>query len=413
MSALDRRTFLKATAAAGLATLPTPRGAGGSLMSPHVNPPTADDPLGIRSEFPVTDEMAYLNTASVGPLSRTVRDALSAYADQKMLQHDRASLGRAKASARQKFAQLFGADEDELAFLYATSDGENVVTRAMDWKAGDNVVLDELHFTTSFVLYRELERRAGVELRIVPSHEGRGRVEDFAARTDDRTRLLSVAWVSNRNGFRYSLPELSALAHGHDAYLFADAIQAWGSFPTNLHDEGVDFACGNSYKWLFGDFGCAPLFVRREHLDWMTPDRYGHGQVAETLPDHRFRLKSNAQKFEYANVSYGPITALDGALSVLTEVGLDRIEAHTVSLAASLRAGVAELGMDIFTPPDNASSIVSFYHGLDPETLADALQDDAVRITFQEDGKLLRSAVAMFNNQDDVDRLLAVLARLV
>ena len=52
-----------------------------------------------------------------------------------------------------------GADEDELAFLYATSGAENIIVSAMDWRAGDNVVVDELHFTTTFVLYRELERR--------------------------------------------------------------------------------------------------------------------------------------------------------------------------------------------------------------------------------------------------------------
>jgi len=413
MSALNRRTFLRATAAAGLATLPAARPFTAEPSSVRLAAPAADDPLGIRAEFPVTDEMAYLNTASVGPLSRTVRDALSSYADQKMLQRDRGTGRRAKASAREKFSDLFGAEEDEIAFLYATSDGENVVTSAMDWKEGDNVVLDELHFVTSFVLYRELEKRAGVELRIVRPDGGRTRLEDFEAQVDDRTRLVSVAWVSNRNGLRYELPPLSELAHAHGAYLFADAIQAWGSFPVNLHEEGVDFACGNSYKWICGDFGCAPLYVRSEHLDWMTPDRFGHGQVAETLPNHHFRLKSNAEKFEYANVSYGSITALDAALSVLKEVGLDRIEAHTVALASDVRAGALELGLDVFTPPDNDSSIVSFYHDLDPQTLSDALQAEAVRVTLQEEGRLLRAAVALFNNQDDVDRLLGVLARLV
>ena len=101
------------------------------------------------------------------------------------------------------------------------------------------------------------------------------------------------------------------------------------------------------------------------------------------------------------------------ALTVLEGVGLDRIEQHTVVLAGGLRAEVADLGLDLFTPPDNTSPIVSFYHGLDPETLLNALRADNVSFTFQEEGKLLRAAVALFNNRDDVARLLAVLARLV
>ena len=238
-------------------------------------------------------------------------------------------------------------------------------------------------------------------------------VDDFAAHTDERTRLVSVAWVSNRNGFRYDLPPLADLAHTHGAYLYADAIQAWGTFPTNLHDENVDFACGNGYKWLHADFGCAPFYVRREHLEWMTSDRYGHSQVAETLPGHRFRLKTSAEKFQYANPAYGPMTAMDAALGFLGEVGLDRIAGHTHALAGKLHEGAAALGMQMFTPPRNPSAIVSFHHGLEHQRLAAALAAEGVSITFQEDGALLRAAVGMFNNQSDVDRLLKVLAGMV
>jgi len=422
MNRLNRRRFLTTSAAAGLATIPGIRTGGaysesrertGADRDLHSANTGSDDPLGVRGSFPVTDELAYLNTASVGPLPVPVRDALHAYADNKMRRRDAAAGREAIAGARSRFADMFGADEDELAFLYATSGAENIIVSAMEWRAGDNVVVDELHFVTTFVLYRELERRAGIELRIIPSRDGVVTVDDFAARTDQRTRLISVAWVSNRNGFRYDLPALADLAHAQGAYLFADAIQAWGTFPTNLHDEGVDFACGNGYKWLHADFGCAPFYVRREHLEWLSADRYGHRQVAETLPGHRFRLKSSAEKLEYANPAYGPVTALDAALQFLGQVGLDRIAQHTHSLAAELREGARALGMRMFTPPNNPSAIVSFHHGLDHERLGRALADEGVSVTFQEDGKLLRAAVGMFNNRNDVERLLGVIGGLV
>lgn len=423
----NRRSFLKTTAVAGLAGLPGARALGddaetdaanerpaphgaGPAHSPGARAQTDDDPLGVRGSFPVTGELAYLNTASSGPLPVPVRDALMAYAEEKSLYRNPASRGAAERGARAEFARLFGADEDEVALLYATSGAENVVASALELGPGDNVVVDELHFVTTFVLYRELERRKGVELRIVPADDGAVSVDDFAARTDDRTRLISVAWVSNRNGFRHDLPALADLAHAHGGYLYADAIQAFGTFPTNLHDEKVDFACGNGYKWLFADFGCAPFYVRRKHLEWMTPDRWGHRQVAETLQGNRYRLRADAGKFQYANAAYGPATAMDAALRFLGDVGLDRIAAHTHALAGELRERAVALGMDLFTPPANPSPIVSFYHGADPETLARALADADVSVTFQEDGKLLRAAVAMFNNRSDVDRLLEALA---
>lgn len=416
MTEWSRRTFLKTTAVSGLAALPSAEGLSAlssAAVAGGVGLGSVDDPLGIRDQFPVTNELAFLNTASMGPLPLPVRDALTAYAEEKMMYRDPGSRRRALERARERFATLFGANEDEIALLFSTSDGENLVANAIDWKPGDNVVIDELHFTTAFVVFRELEKRSGVELRVVPSTEGRARPEDFDALTDARTRLVSVAWVSNRNGFKHDLPTLADIAHAKGAYLFADAIQAFGTFPTNLHEEGVDFACGNGYKWLFADYGCSPLYVREEHIEWMHPDRFGHGQVARSLPDHEYELKTTAGKFEYSNASYGAATAMDAALGFIGEIGLDRIATHTQGLAGELRAGVAELGLDLFTPPNAGSSIVSFYHGLDPEALGKELTEAGVRFSFQEQGRLLRSAVAMFNNRDDVDRLLGVLGRMV
>ena len=421
MTEWSRRNFVKTTAAAGLVLPAAPalaaadvRAAAAPLgVDPERRLRSDDDPLGIRGQFPVTEEFAYLNTASTGPLPRPVHEALVAYADEKHTYRDPGSRGRATARVRQRFASLFGADEEEIALLFSTSDGENMVAKAIDWKPGDNVVIDELHFVTAFVVYRELERRHGVELRIIPSREGRARPEDYDAYTDERTRLISVAWVSNRNGFRHDLSTLAEIVHARGGYLFADGIQAFGTFPTNLHDEGVDFACGNGYKWLFADFGCAPLYVRREHHEWMQPDRFGHGHVAETLPEHQYRLKTDAQKYEYANPAYGPIAALDAALGFLGEVGLERIAEHTHALAGQLREGAADLGMKLFTPPSNPSPIVSFHHGMDPDELGDALRSEGVFFTYQEGGELLRAAVAMFNNRDDVDRLLGAIAARV
>lgn len=413
MSDVDRRHFLKTATLAGLALPVAGSTAACDAPSSQAVGVASDDPLGIRDQFPVTRELAYLNTASLGPSSRAVHDAMTAYAEEKMMYRDPGSRPETRERARETFARLFGADQDEIAFLFSTSDAENIITDSIDFRSGDNVVVDELHFTTTFVLYREIERRHGVELRIVPASDGRATVDAFAARSDDRTRLISVAWVSNRNGWRHSLPELAEVAHAHGGYLYADAIQAFGNSATNLHDEGVDFACGNGYKWLHADFGCAPFYVRQENLEWLEPDRFGHRQVAESLPDHRFRLRESAAKYEHSNPSFGAVAAMDAALTLIEAVGLDRIRNHTESLAGELWGELDRLGMRMFTPPNNPSPIVSFYHGLDPETVSGALREASVPVTFQEQGRLVRAAVAMFNTRGDIDRLLGVLSSLV
>ena len=406
MNSIDRRGFLKTTAAWGLAPIPTLRSGPAGLSD--------DDALGVRKEFAVTQDQTYLNSAYVGPMPNVVYEAAVRYADEQRLTPAiglDTSMER-RENARTKFAELFGAKREEVALLFSTSDAENIVTRALDLKAGDNVVIDELHFITTFVLYRQLEKMKGIELRIVPHKDGRAPVEAFEAATDGRTRLISVAWVSNRNGYRHDLRALSELAHRHGGFLFADGIQALGTFPTNLHQEGVDFVCGNSYKWLFSSWGAAPFYVREEHLERIQPDRFGHNQVAESLPDFHFRLESTAKKYEYSGLIYGAVAQLEAALGLVAEIGLERIEKHGVALARELRDEVAKLGYEMFTPPDNPSAIVSFTHGRDPKEVKRVLREENISVTLRENDTQIRASVALFNNRSDIAHLLDALAKM-
>ncbi len=406
MSPIDRRNFMKTTAALGLTSLPSARK---SLALS-----TEQDPLGIRDDFHVTRNFAYLNISLVGPMPTVVHDTATTYADKQRLDPAASYFEsrEIKEQVRIKFANLFGANTNEISLLFSTSDAENIVTDSLDLKPGDNVVVDELHFATTFVLYRNLEATKGIELRIVPHVNGQARIEDFEARADARTRMISVAWVSNRNGYRHNLKSLADLAHRHGGYLFADGIQCFGTFPVNLNDLGVDFACGNSYKYLLSSWGAAPFYVREEHLDLITPDRFGHNQVAKSLPDFHFELEQTAAKYEHAGLIYGTVAQLGAALGFIGEVGLDRIEKHTVGLAQNLRNGVADLGYKMFTPPNNPSHIMSFWHGRDAGEVQRAIEEERVSITFQESGALIRASVGMYNNQDDVARLLKVLGKL-
>lgn len=401
MIEMNRREFLGASAA-GLTTISTRARASVSAD---------EDPLGVRGDFPVTESgTTYLNSAAFSPIPRPVVEAGQRYLEDKMMGRSRNR--EQKEEARRRFCELFGAKEQEVAFLYSTTDGENVMASALDFGEGDNVVVDELHFTSSFVLYRQLEELYGIELRIVPHVEGRARPEDFDARIDRRTKLVSVAWVSNRNGYRQDLRALADVAHRKGALLYADAIQALGYFSVSLADSGVDVATTGCYKWLLGTPGLAVFYVREEHLDRIRPDRFGHGQVLEELPDLRFEMRTTAEKYEYANPPGGPMYHLNAALAYLSRVGMSRIESHTVGLGKDLRQAIVDLGFTPFTPPDHPTPIVSFEHGRDPEEVAKRLQKESVVVTLREKGQLLRTGIALFNNRDDIARLVSVIRQL-
>ena len=140
---------------------------------------------------------------------------------------------------------------------------------------GDNVVVDDLHYTTEFVLYRALEASRGIELRIVKNRDGAVTASDFEPHIDKRTRIVSVAWVSNLNGFRHDMRPIADLAHAHGALFYADAVQAAGMIDLDVRAAGVDALCCGSYKWLMAEFGVAPFFVSRDVIDRIQSDRIG------------------------------------------------------------------------------------------------------------------------------------------
>lgn len=398
---LGRREFL-ATSAAGLA-----------VVGRSTTVSAADDPLGVRDDFPAATNCTYLNSPYITPSPRPVEQAGIEFVRAKAA--NPISLGEMLEKtneARELFASLFGAKTEEVGFLFATSEGENIVAASLDWRPGDNVVLDDLHYETTYVLYKTLAKTKGIDVRIVASVDGRADPAHFEAEVDDRTRIVSVSWVSHQNGFRHDLKGLSELAHANGAYLYTDGIQALGMFETDLHEQGVDFVTAGTYKWLLGAFGVAPFYIREEHLARVPVDRLGSLSVRETRPDYEFGLYDTARKYEYATLAFGPVFQLAAGLKYLTNVGLDRIEAHTVSLAAYMRAGLVEQGLKIRTPANNASAIVAFYHGADPQAAQALFERENIKLSFREEGTQIRAGVALFNTKADIDHFLDTTRKL-
>ena len=371
------------------------------------------DPLGVREDFPVTAESIYLDSAYITPPPGLVVEAGARFLKSKARKP--ISLGEMLArtnEVRDKFVRLVSVSSDEIGFLYATTEGENIVARQIGLERGDNVVVDELHYSTSYILYKHLEETLGIELRIARQRGGAVPNSEFKRLVDARTRLISVAWVSHQNGFRHDMKGLGELAHAHGAYLYTDAVQAVGMFPTQLGETGIDFLASGTYKWLLAGYGVAPFFVRRELLDRVRPDRVGALQVEEELGDYRYRLYKGARAFEYATLAFDAVYQLGAALDYLARVGVERIGKHTIALAQRLRSALVERGLRVLTPPHNASSIVSFVHGRDPDTVRAIMEENGIKVSFREDGTQIRAGIALFNNAADIDRLLEVTARL-
>jgi selenocysteine lyase/cysteine desulfurase len=405
---IDRRAFVTSAAAiAAAAAVGSPQ----AIAVPANLGVGQSDPLGVRGDFPIVADYTYLNSAYIAPIPRQVVAAGTAFLQDKsrrplvvneLLSNDE--------TVRAQFARLVNATPDEVGLLFSTAEGENILAHGLDLVAGDNVVIDDLHYPTEFVLYRALEASRGIELRIVRHRDGIVEASDFEPHIDRRTRIVSVAWVSHHNGFRHDMRPIADLAHAHGAVFYTDAIQAAGMVPLDVRAAGVDALCCGSYKWMLGGFGVAPFFVRRELLDRIRLDRFGEFQVNRELPDHHFELDPTARRFDYCSRAFGAVYALGAGLSYLEGVGVERIEEHTVRLAHQLYDGLASQGHRLFTPPSNRASIVTFYATRPMPDVRAAFNAANVEVTVRN-GQV-RVAAALFNTTDDVDRCLEVTRRL-
>ncbi len=399
---VDRREFLFGTAAM------TALGRGTTAVGAQ---PTVPARLGsaLRADFPRTETQTYLNSAARHPLGRQVLEAMERHLHYQVFGSGAASGLADQVRLKTLYGALINAEQDEIAFVQSTSDGENVVVAGMDLpRRGGNVVVDDLHFITSLYMYKTLEAQ-GLELRVVRHRDGAVRLDDFAAAIDDDTRLVSVALVSNVNGYLEEMRGISDLAHRRGAYAYADMIQAVGAVPVDVRAMGIDFGAASTFKWLMGERGFGLLYVRGDLQDTVVPTtRWGHRHLRQfdqqamtwaTLP--------GAARYETGNVAEPLVAAALAGVRYVDDLGVDRIAAHARRLVERLQTELPPLGYASLTPAGNRSPIVAFR----PPALGDTarrLRDADIAVTLAP--SRMRVSVSVFNDDDDIDRLVEALA---
>jgi selenocysteine lyase/cysteine desulfurase len=403
---IDRRRFL--LSAAALAAAPAVQARGGVLAVGGPLPQT------IRADFPSVEREAYLNAAAIHPMSAPAAKRLQRYIDVR-LHGARPDPQEADAAMQEdlkrRFAGLINATSREIAFIQNTSDGENIVVMGMDLaRRGGNVVLDELHFTTSLFMYKTLEAK-GLELRIVKHRDWAIDPADMSRAIDKNTRLVSMALVSNVNGFMHNARAIADAAHAQGAYLYADIVQAVGAVPVDVKAMGIDFAATATYKWLMGERGFGFLYVREDLQDAALPTtRYGHRQVASfNRVDLSWEPLPGAARYETGTIPTALAAVSHESLQYIDRLGLPNIQAHARRLVTRLQKELPAMGYPSLTPADTPTPIVAFALR-DAAGVAKRLRAANVVATIIEPERRLRLSVSVFNTDADIDRVVQALS---
>ena len=368
-----------------------------------------------RSLFAVTDRYTYLNHAATGILPRPTREALAAFLDA---QAEEGVVGVARyemkmPAYRAHVGQFIGATGAEIGILRNTTDGANVVALGLDWQPGDRVILPNNEFPANAIPWLALQRR-GVEIDFVDTSRERMTADVLRARMTDRTRVVTVSWVSFEDGYRHDLAALAQVAHERGALFCVDAIQGLGAFPLDVRALDIDVLYSGGQKWLLALQGVSFVYVRAELLDRIVTGAPGWRSVSDiwAFLDYDQPFAENASRFEGGTPNFIGAVSLDASISVIESAGTQAIGAHVLDLTDHLVEGLQGAGANVrsLRGPGISSGIVTFtFPGIDPVALGRALQSDGVITTWRASG--IRVAPHGYNTHDDIDKLLAGVSR--
>lgn len=368
-----------------------------------------------RRQMPVAERFAYFDHAAVAPLPRPAHDAIARWAEEAATLGDTVwpNWARRVEECRTLAARMLAADTAEVALVHSTSEGIGLVAEGYPWQSGDNVVTLDNEFPSNQYPWLNLASR-GVETRRVPAEQG-GRVDlaKLDAAIDARTRILSVSWVGYVSGWRADLDELVALAKRRGVLLFVDAIQGLGVFSLDVQKTPIDFLAADGHKWMLGPEGAGIFYLRREHLDLLRPIGVGWHSVAHATDYSRIELnyKPSAARYEGGTQNMVGFLGLAESLELLVGAGQQAIGERILALTDLLCERLQAAGAELYTirESEHRSGIVSCeLPGRDSLAIKQQLLRAGVVCSAR--GGKLRFATHCYNNEADIERVIAALA---
>lgn len=394
----------------------------------------------VRADFPVLARevngvpLAYLDSAASAQKPNQVIDA-----EAEFYRHGYAAVHRgihtlsAEATQRMENVRAQAASflnartAEELIFVRGTTEGINLV--ANSWgssqiQSGDNIIITMMEHHANIVPWQMLCERTGAELRVIPLNpDGTLQLDVWRELLDDRTRLLAITHVSNVLGTENPVAEMTALAHQHGAKVLVDGAQAVMHHTVDVQALDCDFYTFSAHK-LYGPTGIGILYVKEDILQAMPPWEGGGSMIATVSLTDGTTYARAPWRFEAGTPNTGGIIALGAAIEYVSALGLDNIQAYEQSLMEYALAEMASVPDITLYGPAHRQGVIAFnlgkHHAYDVGSFLDNY-GVAVRtghhcamplMAFYNVPAMCRASLAIYNTQEEVDRLVAGLKRI-
>jgi len=393
-----------------------------------------------RADFPAFDhvihgkKLVYLDNAATTQMPRVVIEAVARFcrsgrANVHRGVHTLSAQATAAYEGARSTAQRFlnAREAREIVFVRGATEAINLVARTLgedNVGAGDEVLITGLEHHSNIVPWQWLCQKTGARLRVVPvTDDGEIRLEEMASLVNDRTRLVAATHVSNAIGTLNPVRAMADIAHAHGAAFLVDGAQAAPHLAVDVQALGCDFYVLSGHK-CYGPTGIGVLYGRAELLERMSPFM-GGGEMVEAVSFERTTYARIPQKFEAGTPNVEGAVGLAAAFDYLTRFDRTAAAAHEIALLdyADERVGAVP-GVRFIGRARLRTAVLSFVmegvHAHDVGTILDE-QGIAIRTGHHCAQPLIerfgvpataRASVALYNTTDDIDALVAGLARV-
>lgn len=331
-------------------------------------------------------------------------------------------------AARETVRRFINAGKtEEVVFTRGTTESINLVASSFCeefMKEGDEIIVSVMEHHSNIVPWQLQAARRGVAVRVIPMNdEGELDMEAYAGMFTERTKIVSVAHVSNVLGTVNPVREMIRIAHSHGVPVLVDGAQSTPHFKVDVQELDCDFFAFSGHK-IYGPTGIGVLYGKEEWLDRMPPYQ-GGGEMIESVTFEKTVFQSLPFKFEAGTPDYIATHGLAVALDYVNDIGLENISSHERELTSYCMEQMRSIdGIALFGTSEHKDAVVSFLvgdiHHLDMGTLLDRL-GIAVRTghhcaqpVMQRYGiqGAVRASFAMYNTKDEIDALVEGVRRV-
>ncbi len=393
----------------------------------------------VRADFPILSRqvynrpLVYLDNAATTQKPRKVVDAITEeYYSVNANVHRGVHFLSQQATqlheeARERVRQFINARSiEEIVFTRGTTESLNLIASSLgeSFREGDEIIVSELEHHSNIVPWQFLVERKGVVLKVIPLlPDGSLDLEAYERLFTPRTRLVSVAHVSNVLGTVNPIGQMARTAHAHGALFVADGAQSVPHFRVDVQELDCDFLTFSGHK-IYGPTGVGVLYGRERLLEQMPPYQ-GGGEMIAKVTFTKTTYERLPYKFEAGTPDFIGTHALAVALDYVDEIGLDAISEHEHELtryAMEQLSAIPDIRFFGTTPDKDAviSFLVGNIHHLDMGTLLDRL-GVAVRTGhhcaqplmdhYGVEG-MVRASFAMYNTRDEIDSFVEAVDRV-